>query len=98
MLVALLAAGKLYGGAIESYQLVMPIVLVALYAMRAYRVYTGDLRSARNLAWLHALGAIVAVVNIVQFNTPIITVLYGIKVVVHVVGGVPAFLLSRSAR
>ena len=94
---ALAMYGAMNGVTISNTQLALSVVLVVLYALRAYKVYNGDLSAARRLVWLHAIGAIASIAVVAQLGGafPILTALYAAKIVVHVFGGIPALLLSR---
>jgi hypothetical protein len=95
-LTALLAGGAIHGYAVDSTQLVFPILLTVLYAVRGFKVYNGDHASARSLTWLHAIGALVAFWQIGVTHDATIVALYGAKVAIHLVGGIPAFLLNKA--
>jgi hypothetical protein len=93
-LVALMLLGMFGGYAISPLQVALPILLIVLYAMRAVRVYRGDRSAARRLAWLHLIGGVFGLIYLTNYGSVIAT-LYGIKVAIHVLGGIPAFLVSR---
>jgi hypothetical protein len=86
-----------YNGATSPVQLVMPAVLIFLYAQRGYQLYQGDPRAASRILWLHAVGGIIALISIAT-GTGLLQVLHGIKVAIHVFGGIAAYLALRSVR
>ncbi|HEY8074587.1 MAG TPA: hypothetical protein VIF62_10760 [Labilithrix sp.] len=82
-------------GQMSGARLLLPIVLIALYAVRGVRLFKGDARAAQGIVWLHGIGALMAIVQIAS-GVPIAIVLYGIKLVIHAFGGVTAFLARKS--
>jgi hypothetical protein len=89
------ATGKLYGVKPDGFQMFLPFVLVVLYAMRGYKVFEGDHRSARNLMWLHGVGGVLAIVQIAMGMLPTFVIgLYAAKVAIHIIGGIPAAMLA----
>src|SRR5215831_11493637 len=50
-------------GSISMAQTILPIILIALYAVRGVQIWKGDVAAARRILWLHGLGAIAAVVQ-----------------------------------
>jgi hypothetical protein len=73
----------------------VPCVLIALYAVRGYQIYKGDGSAARRILWLHGVGGIVALMQMASGGT-ILFVLQGIKILIHVFGGVTAYLAWRA--
>ncbi|MEO7094948.1 MAG: hypothetical protein ABI175_16940 [Polyangiales bacterium] len=94
-LTALLALGAA-AGATSPLQIIMPCVLIVLYAFRGVQLYKGDAAAAQKIVVLHAIGGIMAIIQIAAGNS-LVVVLYGIKVAIHVFGGVTAYLTRRSA-
>ncbi len=97
-LLALLFLGMKGGAKVEGLQLIMPVILVVLYGMRAFAVYNGDRNAAKRLMFLHGLGILASIFQISQFPASagaMLTMLYGFKIAVHVFGGVTAYLASR---
>ena len=81
-------------GSVSGMQLILPLVLIGLYAVRAFQVFKGDRNAAQRLLWLHGFGGAMALVQIVS-GGPTLIVLQGIKIVIHVFGGVTAYLAQR---
>ena len=95
-LTALTAVG-VAAGAGNAAQVIVPCVLIALYAYRGFQLLRGDVAAARRLMLLHVVGSIVTVVQIVMgHGDGIMVVLQGIKVAINVFGGIAAFLAVRS--
>ena len=82
------------GGA-SAFQLVFPVILIVLYAMRGIQLFKGDPTAARRLLWLHGVGAVVGLIQLTSPDT-IVVVLYAVKVGLHVFGGVMAYLALRA--
>lgn len=83
-------------GSASSMNLILPIVLIALYAWRGINVIKGDPASARSLLWLHGIGGFFAMTQLTH-GGGIFVVLQGLKVLIHVFGGITAFLAHRQA-
>lgn len=80
---------------LSPLQIVIPCVLIVLYALRGVQIYRGDVAAAQRILWLHIVGGAMAVLQIVTGN-PVVVVLYSIKIVIHVFGGVTAYLARRT--
>src|SRR5690349_12005718 len=91
---ALIAFGTA-SGATSGMQLVLPCVLVGLYAMRGFQLFKGDPAAAQRVLWLHGVGGVVAIIQIAT-GDPFIQVLHGIKVAIHVFGAVTAYRAKRA--
>ena len=96
-LLTLLIGVGVSAGAGSPAQIILPIILIGLYAFRALKVWRGDAMAARSLLWLHGVGGVVAVTQAMSFSG-IMAVLQGMKLVIHVFGGVTALLAVRAAR
>jgi hypothetical protein len=96
LLTLLIGAGVSAGGGSPA-QLILPVVLIGLYAFRGLKVWRGDANAARSLLWLHGLGGVVAVMQAMALSGLMAT-LQGMKLLIHVFGGVTAFLAVRAAR
>ncbi len=90
----LLIAFGVATGSVSGAQLILPAILIALYAMRAFQIFKGDPNAARRVLWLHGVGGVMAIVQMAS-GGPIFIVLQGIKVVIHVFGGITAYLAQR---
>lgn len=95
-LTALIAFAATFGS-VSGAQIILPCVLIALYGWRATQIYKGDPDAARKVLWLHGLGGITAVIQIAT-GGPLMFVLQGIKLVIHIFGGITAFNASRAPR
>lgn len=83
-------------GTVSPLQLALPVVLIVLYAMRGLQLFKGDPAAARRILWLHGVGAVMALVQMSHGGTLWI-VLQGIKIAIHVFGGLTAYLAVRSS-
>jgi hypothetical protein len=83
-------------GSTSPLQMFWPVVLVVLYAVRGFQIFQGNVPATRRILWLHGIGAVAAVVQMVSGNVLLI-VLQSIKVMIHLFGGTTAFLAFRSA-
>lgn len=95
-LTLLIALGAAFGS-VSAAQIILPCVLIGLYAWRAVQVFKGDPDAGRRLLFLHGIGGISAVLQIVT-GGPLMFVLQGIKLMIHVFGGVTAYMASRAPR
>lgn len=82
-------------GAVSGFQIILPCVLIALYALRGYQLWKGDPAAATRVLWLHGIGGVMAVLQIASGGT-ILMVLQGIKLLIHIFGGVTAFMAQRA--
>ena len=82
-------------GSTSAVQLVFPLILIVLYALRGVQMFKGDPAAAKRLLWLHGMGGVVGLIQLTSPST-IVVVLYSVKVVVHVFGGVMAYLALRA--
>jgi hypothetical protein len=76
-------------------QIVLPFVLIALYAVRGYQLFRGDPAAARRILWLHGIGGLAAFVQMVSAGG-FWGALQGVKILIHIFGGVTALLALRS--
>lgn len=79
---------------VSPVQMILPCVLIGLYALRAFQIWKGDPNAARRVMWLHAVGGAMAVFNMVS-GTPILIVLNIVKIAIHVFGGIFALKASK---
>jgi hypothetical protein len=77
-------------------ELIVPIILIGLYAFRGFQVFQGDPAAARSLLWLHGIGGLIGVMRMFG-GDPVTLVLYGIKVVLHVAGAGTAYWALQHA-
>ena len=83
-------------GSVSGAQVILPIVLIGFYALRAFQLFKGDLSAARSVLWLHGVGGAFALIQIFSGN-PIAMFLEVIKLGIHVFGAITAYLAYRSA-
>ena len=62
-LTLLIGLGAAMGSA-SMVQVILPIVLIVLYAVRGLQIFKGDRAAARRILWLHGLGCIAAFMQI----------------------------------
>ncbi len=82
-------------GAVSYGQIIVPIILIGLYAMRGFQLFKGDATAAGSLLWLHAIGGIMAVIQMASGDSFVVT-LQGVKLVIHLFGCFTAFLARRA--
>lgn len=83
-------------GAFSAGSLFPPLLAIAFYGSRAYRIFKGDAASAvRDLVWLHAIGLIAVAIRMFSGST-LLMALQGVKIAIHIFGGVAAYLAKRS--
>jgi len=82
-------------GTVSGAQIILPCILIALYAMRGWQLFQGDPAAARRILWLHGVGGVAAIVQMMA-GGPIIVVLNSIKVLIHIFGGITAILAQRA--
>jgi hypothetical protein len=83
-------------GSVSGMQLVLPCVLIGLYAVRGFQIFNGDPNAARRIIWLHGVGCIAALLQVTQGHG-LLVFLQGFKVVVHIFGGITAYMALRGA-
>ncbi len=91
----LLVGVAIAAGGVSGAQLILPCVLIGLYALRAFQIWKGDAAAARGVLWLHGIGGVMALLQMFSGSSFLI-VLHGIKVAIHVFGGITALRASRS--
>jgi hypothetical protein len=94
MLTLLIALG-VATGSVSGTQMVLPFVLIILYAARGYQLYKGDPLAAKRILWLHGVGGVVAIVQMLT-GGGLLMVLQGIKVLIHIFGGITAYMAQRA--
>ena len=82
-------------GSVSGAQIILPCVLIALYAMRGYQLFKGDPAAAKRILWLHGVGGVAAIVYMMSGGA-IVMVLNGIKVLIHIFGAITAIMASRA--
>jgi hypothetical protein len=80
----------------SAFNLFFPVILIVLYAVRGVQILKGDVRATRRILWLHVVGGIAAVAQMLTGNV-IVIALNVIKVCIHLFGGTTAMLATRSA-
>lgn len=96
LLTILIFGGIAAGSAISPAQVVLPVVLVVLYAVRGFQLFQGDVRAATRILWLHAVGGIFALIYVITGHG-LFAALQALKIAIHLFGGVTAYLARRSA-
>lgn len=82
-------------GTVAPTQVILPLILIGLYAYRGLQLFKGDPAAAKRILWLHGLGAVAALMQMFQGGS-IVAVLQVIKIVIHIFGAVTAMLALRS--
>ncbi len=93
LLTALLAFGAAMGS-VGATNLILPVILIALYATRGVQMLKGEARAIRSLLWLHGVGGVVAVMQVAT-SQGFFVALQAVKVVVHVFGIVTVLMARR---
>jgi hypothetical protein len=94
-LTLLIGLGAAYGS-VSAVQIILPVVLIVLYAVRGVQIFNGDRAAARRILWLHGFGAVSALLQIASGGA-LFFVLQGIKILIHIFGGITAYLVQKSA-
>ncbi len=84
-------------GAGSGFNVIVPVILIVLYALRGAQIWRGDANAARRVLWLHGIGCIAALAQAATLGG-LYAVLQGLKVVIHLFGGVTAYLAQRQAQ
>jgi hypothetical protein len=95
-LMTLLLVAGMAAGTVSGTTMVFPVILIVLYALRGLQILKGDVAATRRILWLHGVGAVAAVVQMMSGNVIVIG-MNVIKVCVHIFGGTMAWLAHRSA-
>jgi hypothetical protein len=82
-------------GAGSGVTVVMPLILIVLYAVRGFQVLQGDPAAARRLLWLHAIGALAALL-LAFSSSGFYAGLQSVKVLIGIFGAVTAFRAQRA--
>jgi hypothetical protein len=94
--ITLLLTVGVAAGSMSSTQLVLPCILIALYAYRGYQIFNGDPAAARRVLWLHGVGSVAAILQMQSSRTmSIMVILQGIKVLIHIFGGITAYQAQK---
>jgi hypothetical protein len=83
-------------GAGSVTRIFVPCILVVLYALRGWQLFKGDVGAAKRILWLHAVGGVIALTQMAS-GGGLLVALQGVKVVIHIFGGVAAYFAQRSA-
>ena len=83
------------GGGASPGELLVPIILIGLYAVRAVQIWKGNPTALVSALWLHGIGGLMSIVQMAKGDA-IVLVLYGIKLLIHVAGGVTAFVARKA--
>jgi hypothetical protein len=96
LLTLLILANVTTGGSLSPMQLILPGVLVVLYAVRGVQLFQGDVRAANRILWLHFVGGLFAAFYAATGHG-LFAALQALKIAIHIFGGVTAYLAKRSA-
>jgi len=94
-LMTLLIGAGVASGSISGTQIILPGILIVLYAMRGAQILKGDVAAAQRILWLHAIGAIAALLQLTSAG-PLFAILQSLKIVIHIFGGTTAFLARKA--
>jgi len=84
-------------GTTSPLQVVLPCVLIVLYAMRGLQIFKGSVAAAQRIILLHLIGAIAAGAQ--MSHVPgIFFALNAIKIAINLFGAATAYLAVRSTR
>jgi hypothetical protein len=84
------------GAGVSPVRMILPFVLIVLYAVRGFQIFKGDGRAATSILWLHGIGGIMAVINMAS-GDPMIIGLNALKLLIHIFGAVTAHLARKAA-
>jgi hypothetical protein len=82
------------GSSLSFIGLVLPAVLVVAYATRGFQLFKGDVSAAASILFLHGIGGLMAMLQMAQY--PEQRVLQVVKLLIHIFGGVTAYLARKS--
>jgi hypothetical protein len=94
-LTALLGFGTAFGSTPGS-KVIVPGVLVIFYAVRAYQIFQGNISAAKRILWLHGVGGMLAVFQMMSGNAVVIG-LNAVKIAIHLFGAVTAYFAAQSS-
>jgi hypothetical protein len=94
-LTALIGLAAATNDKVSGTQIILPCVLIGLYALRAFQIWKGDPNAARRVLWLHVVGGAVAVFQMTS-GASLVIILNVIKVAIHVFGGITAYRASKA--
>jgi hypothetical protein len=97
LLTLLLVLATAAGGA-SATNVVLPVLLIGLYAWRGIQALKGDGAAVRSLLALHGIGGVLALLQLAGHTDAISLALQGLKVVIHLFGGVMAYLAHKAAQ
>jgi len=81
---------------LSPLQMLLPFVLIALYGYRGYQLMKGNVVAAKNLLWLHGLGAVMTIIQITGgIAAPVLLI---VKVAIHVFGFATALLVLQKSK
>lgn len=85
-------------GSGSFFSVIFPCVLIFLYAARGLQLIKGDAAAAQRIIWLHLLGMVGAVMQMGSAKgAGIVIALQAVKILIHIFGGITAFLAHRAA-
>jgi hypothetical protein len=82
----------------SSFRLLLPCMLIGLYAVRGVQLLKGDLSATTRILWLHGAGGAVAIIQMFQLAStgPLVLVFQLVKLAIHVFGAVTAWSARRA--
>ena len=85
---SLLYGASVSNGKSSPVQVIMPLVLVGLYAWRGFQILKGDANAIRRIIWLHLFGGVMAILQIFLIQLPLVQIIYGVKILIHIFGAI----------
>lgn len=95
-LYTLLVGVAVAGAGASPVRMILPVVLIALYAIRGFQIFKGDARAATSVMWLHGVGGVMAVINMAS-GDPFLIGLNAVKLLIHIFGGATAYMARKAA-
>lgn len=92
-LTALIAFGAAMGS-VSPTQVILPVVLIGLYAVRGFQIMKGQQRAIRSLMWLHGVGGVFACFQVVT-SSGFFVALQAVKVLIHLFGIVTVLMARK---
>ena len=68
-------------GSVSAVQILLPCVLIVLYAVRGFQILKGDPVAAKRILWLHGIGGVMAIIQMASGN-PLLILLQSIKMAI----------------
>jgi hypothetical protein len=94
---ALLRLVGIAAGPLSVMSVFLPVILIALYAVRGVQLLQGDANAARRIVVLHIVGAVAALLQMLPSNG-LLVALQGIKVAINLFGAATAYWAWRASQ